>query len=57
MFAQLVDLHGDKAAWKLVDAHQGLVREIPFSIPYPDDINTPADFDRLTAAANMGPEN
>ena len=56
MFAQLLDLHGDKAAWKLVDANQALVREIRFSIPYPDDINTPEDFERLTAAANIGQE-
>jgi len=57
MFAQLLDLHGDKAAWKLVDANQALVREIRFSIPYPDDINTPEDFERLTAVANIGQEN
>ncbi|HEU4834198.1 MAG TPA: nucleotidyltransferase family protein [Pyrinomonadaceae bacterium] len=47
MFSQLVDLHGDKAAWKLVDANAGLVQEVQFDIPYPDDINTPEDFERL----------
>ena len=47
MFPQLVDLHGDKAAWKLVDAHASLVQEVQFDIPYPDDINTPEDFERL----------
>jgi molybdenum cofactor cytidylyltransferase len=47
MFAQLVDLHGDKAAWKLVDANAGRVQEVHFSLPYPDDINTPEDFARL----------
>lgn len=50
MFSQLVDLHGDKAAWKLVDANPSLVQEVEFDIPYPDDINTPADFERLTTA-------
>lgn len=48
MFSQLVDLHGDKAAWKLVDANANVVQEVHFSFPYPDDINTPADFERLT---------
>jgi len=47
MFAQLVDLHGDKAAWKLVDANAARVQEVNFSLPYPDDINTPEDFARL----------
>ena len=47
MFPQLVDLHGDKAAWKLVDAHASLVQEVQFDMPYPDDINTPEDFERL----------
>ena len=50
MFAQLVDLHGDKAAWKLVDANAGRVSEVHFSLPYPDDINTPEDFERLATA-------
>lgn len=48
MFPQLVDLHGDKAAWKLVDANAAVVQEVHFDFPYPDDINTPADFQRLT---------
>jgi molybdenum cofactor cytidylyltransferase len=47
LFAQLVDLNGDKAAWKLVDANAPLVQEVPFDLPYPDDINTREDFERL----------
>lgn len=47
MFDQLIGLHGDKAAWKLVDANAGLVQEIYFDLPFPDDVNTPADFERL----------
>lgn len=46
LFAQLVGLHGDKAAWKLVDANPGLVRVIPFDRPFPEDIDTPEDFMR-----------
>ena len=55
MFVQLVDLHGDKAAWKLVDANESTFKEVQFEIPYPDDINTPEDFQRL--AAHTGKEN
>jgi len=47
MFAQLVDLHGDKAAWKLVDANSGVVQEIRLDLPVPDNINTAEDFERL----------
>lgn len=47
MFPLLIDLHGDKAAWKLVDANEALVQEVQFDLPYPDDINTPEDFERL----------
>ena len=55
MFAQLVDLHGDKAAWKLVDANAASVQEVRFYVPYPEDINTPEDFERL--ATVTGKEN
>lgn len=53
MFPQLVELHGDKAAWKLVDANAAVVQEVRIDLPYPDDINTPEDFERLaTGKAN-----
>ena len=55
MFPQLVDLHGDKAAWKLVDANESLIHEVRFDLPYPDDINTREDFERLATAT--GKEN
>lgn len=47
LFSQLVDLHGDKAAWKLVDANAALVQEVHLDLPFPDDINTAEDFERL----------
>lgn len=47
IFPELIDLHGDKAAWKLVDANEPVVQEVRFDLPYPDDINTPEDFARL----------
>jgi molybdenum cofactor cytidylyltransferase len=46
LFDQLVGLHGDKAAWKLVDANPDLVRTVPFDLPFPEDINTIEDFQR-----------
>ena len=46
LFDELVGLHGDKAAWKLVDANPDLVRVIPFDRPFPEDINTVEDFRR-----------
>ena len=52
LFDQLERLHGDKAAWKLVDANAELVQEVHFNLPFPDDINTPADAERLTATGN-----
>ena len=48
MFEQLAELHGDKAAWKLVDANAALVHEVEFNLPFPDDINTAEDFERIT---------
>jgi molybdenum cofactor cytidylyltransferase len=48
MFEQLAALHGDKAAWKLVDANAALVQEVQFNLPFPDDINTVEDFERIT---------
>ena len=48
MFEQLAGLHGDKAAWKLVDANVALVQEVQFNLPFPDDINTVEDFERIT---------
>lgn len=49
MFEQLESLHGDKAAWKLVDANASLVQEVHIDLPFPHDINTAADFERLVA--------
>ena len=49
MFEQLKGLHGDKAAWKLVDAKSDLVQEIHFDLPFPDNINTAEDFERVAS--------
>jgi molybdenum cofactor cytidylyltransferase len=47
LFDQLEVLHGDKAAWKLVDAHAALVHVVQLALPFPEDINTREDFERL----------
>jgi len=52
MFDQLTQLHGDKAAWKLVDANANALHEVQFSLPFPEDINTSEDFERLAEATN-----
>ena len=49
MFEQLAALHGDKAAWKLVDANADRVHEVALNVPFPDDINTITDFERLAS--------
>lgn len=54
MFEQLENLHGDKAAWKLVDGNAVVVQEVHFSLSFPDNINTPEDFERLAAAVESG---
>jgi molybdenum cofactor cytidylyltransferase len=46
LFDKLVGLHGDKAAWKIVDANPDLVRVVHFDRPSPEDINTPEDYQR-----------
>ena len=43
LFDKLVELHGDKAAWKLVDANPDLIGVAELENTYPQDINTPAD--------------
>jgi molybdenum cofactor cytidylyltransferase len=47
-FEQLAGLHGDKAAWKLVDANPSLVKLVELDLDFPDDIDTMDDFRRLT---------
>jgi molybdenum cofactor cytidylyltransferase len=47
LFDKLIGLHGDKAAWKLVDANPDLFREVSFDRPFPEDIDTQEDFERI----------
>lgn len=50
LFNQLEVLHGDKAAWKLVDRNASSVLYIHLPLPLPEDINTREDFESFTSA-------
>jgi molybdenum cofactor cytidylyltransferase len=52
LFDQLEVLHGDKAAWKLVDANASSVLEVYLPLPFPEDINTREDFERIASTQN-----
>ena len=52
LFDRLKELHGDKAAWKLVDANMDSLQEVHLSLPFPEDINTSEDFERLVEKTN-----
>jgi molybdenum cofactor cytidylyltransferase len=49
-FAELRDLHGDKAVWKLLDRHADEVVEVPVPGRIPPDINTREDYEAILAA-------
>jgi molybdenum cofactor cytidylyltransferase len=51
LFDKLGELHGDKAAWKLVDANPEIVGSVELDLPFPEDINTREDFERLSGAS------
>ena len=52
LYDQLAGLHGDKAAWKLVDAVGPSVHELRLDIPFPKDINTREDFERIAGTTS-----
>jgi molybdenum cofactor cytidylyltransferase len=47
LFGELAALHGDKAAWKLLDGHAARVGAVAVDRPYPMDVNTPEDYATL----------
>ena len=53
LFDKLVELHGDKAAWKLVDTNPNMLGLAELDIAYPEDINTTADVERLIGAKQV----
>lgn len=44
LFPDLAALHGDKAAWKLVDQHPDWVQAVEMGRPLPRDVDTWADY-------------
>lgn len=51
-FPTLASLHGDKAVWKIVDAHPERVRHVAVDLPLPVDVDTWEDY--LVACADLG---
>jgi len=47
LFDQLIALRGDKAAWKIVDAHRDWIRAVPIDRPHPRDVNTREEYEAL----------
>lgn len=47
LFADLVVLQGDKAAWKIVDAHRDWIRVVGVDRPHPRDVNTWEEYAQL----------
>ncbi|HEY7350750.1 MAG TPA: nucleotidyltransferase family protein [Ktedonobacterales bacterium] len=47
LFPDLAALHGDKAAWKLVDQRPDWVRSVEMGRPLPGDVDTWADYTKL----------
>ena len=48
-FGQLRSLHGDKAVWKLIEAHPDRVSRVRIEAPLPPDVDTPEDYDLALA--------
>jgi molybdenum cofactor cytidylyltransferase len=44
-FGELRSLHGDKAVWKLIEAHPERVSRVNLEAPLPPDVDTPEDYD------------
>jgi len=47
VYAELSQLHGDKAVWKLLHSGRYPVTEVPVDGPVPIDVDTWADYERL----------
>jgi len=54
MFAELSQLHGDKAVWKLLHSGRYDVREVPMMGSVPVDVDTWQDYESLVADDRSG---
>jgi molybdenum cofactor cytidylyltransferase len=48
-FGELRSLHGDKAVWKLIEAHPERVSSVDIAAPLPPDVDDPEDYERALA--------
>jgi molybdenum cofactor cytidylyltransferase len=48
-FGELSSLHGDKAVWKLIEAHPERVSRVKIAAPLPPDVDDPEDYDLALA--------
>ena len=48
-FGELRSLHGDKAVWKLIEAHPERVSRVEIAAPLPPDVDDPEDYDLALA--------
>lgn len=51
LFEQLLQLSGDKAAWKILDAHPDWVRDVEVDQAFPEDVDTRQDYEALLRQA------
>lgn len=49
VFAELAGLHGDKGVWRLLDERAGQVKEVPVAGRIPHDVDTPEDYETVSA--------
>jgi len=54
VFDDLLDLHGDKAEWKLLESRRYPVREVEIAGDIPLDVDTWEDYEALLARAAAG---
>jgi molybdenum cofactor cytidylyltransferase len=47
LYDQLQQLQGDKAAWKILDAHPEWVRDVELDRAFPEDVDTWQDYETL----------
>jgi len=53
-FEDLRGLHGDKALWKLIEAHPDRVHRAEIEAPLPPDVDTPEDYELALAHWRSG---
>ena len=55
LFGHLEELHGDKAAWKILDRHPDWVRDVTVDRPLPRDVDTWQDYEAVRADRGPNP--